>query len=153
MEGIECMQPCQNERQSSSLPGRHWNKEYLSWQKPTGATITTRQHVCEGVKDHVFHSCLVCQSPCVFIRPLFASTAWSSIGWKDHWSGPSVSTWLLIQRKGNNSLWYLPHVLYGPHFCLFVCLLAGCVAFLGTRLRKKTKIREQGWWHNPPAAT
>lgn len=73
------------------------NKEHLSWQKPTGATIQTRLSV-SVCACHVYHCCLLCMSEtiCLYDCALVQDTDPQFL--ERSLEGPPVDTWLQLFR-------------------------------------------------------
>lgn len=126
------------------------NKEHLSWQKPTGATIQTRLSVsvCVSCLSLLF---IMYVGANMFIWLHFGSGHWSSIPWKI--TGRSLCGHLApaFQRERNNNclcdIFHMHSVTLCSFFVWLFCASSGMLEVEpeGRRREREKRVKESEW--------
>lgn len=125
------------------------NKEHLSWQKPTGATIQTRPSVsvCVSCLSLLF---IMYVGANMFIWLHFGSGHWSSIPWKI--TGRSLCGHLApaFQRERNNNclcdIFHMHSVTLCSFFVWLFCASSGMLEVEREGRRRREREKGKGKW-------
>ena len=132
-----------------SSQGLQLNKEHLSWQQLTRATIKTRLCVTKASMWGIMFIALLFIMYVrvnVFIWPLLGSGARSSIPWKITGGSPCEHLGSGCQReRNNNSLWCLPHALCDAFFFRPSSDVLEAGQEMGEKRKKETRAKESEW--------